>query len=56
MSKSKKPKRWVYGTRTRKWYLIDWKDRDYRHGIRQGQMKKLGRKKAINEYLRGKMI
>lgn len=45
-------KKWVYGTRTKKWYLVDVTDRDYAHGITQDKMKKIGKEKAINVYLR----
>lgn len=52
----KKPKVWVYGTRTDKWYLVGENDRDYSHGIKQQRMKKIGRGKALNEYLRNRII
>ncbi|MCK5433106.1 MAG: hypothetical protein KAJ03_10195 [Gammaproteobacteria bacterium] len=51
-----KPKVWVYGTRTNKWYLVGEKDRDYAHGISQTRMGKIGRAVAKNEYLKARMV
>jgi len=46
-------RKWVYGTRQRKWVLVGNNDRDYKFGISQEHMKKVGRKKAKKEYLSG---
>jgi len=43
--------KWVYGTNTGKWYLVDRFDRDYNYGISQDQMKLWGKEKAKREYL-----
>lgn len=44
-------KRYVYGTRTNKWYLVDKNDRDYIHGITPNEFKKIGKKAAKQKYL-----
>ena len=49
-------KRFVYGTRTEKWYLVDETDRDFIHGITIERMQEIGRTKAKEEYLRPRMI
>jgi len=56
MTTKKAPKRWVFGTRTNKWYLVGATDRDYSCGISQQRMRKIGRKAARNEYLGAKMV
>ena len=48
--------RWVYGTNTDKWYLVDRFDRDYNFGISQDQMKLWGKEKAKREYLSTNLI
>lgn len=45
-------KRWVYGTKTKKWYLVGPEDRDYWCGIIQSDMKKIGKEQAKELYLR----
>jgi len=45
-------KRWVYGTRTKEWELVGHKDRDWDDGISQAEMKKIGKKKAKEKYLK----
>ena len=49
-------RRWVYGTRTRKWILVGKDDRDWIHGISQDEMKKIGKRKAKEKYLHGILI
>ena len=44
-------RKWVYGTRNHKWVLVGKDDRDYRYGITQDEMKKIGKRKAIKKYL-----
>lgn len=57
MTKLKKaPKRWVFGTRTNKWYLVGENDRDYGCDVSQQRMREIGRKAARNEYLSAKMV
>ena len=48
--------RWVYGTRTQKWHLIEPGDRDYNSAITQEEMKKIGREQAKEKYLGGHFI
>jgi len=50
------PKRWVYGTRSDKWYLIDKKDRDFETGLTQREFRSLGVKKAKERYLHSILI
>jgi hypothetical protein len=45
-------KRYVYGTRTNKWYLVGKKDRDYDFGITQTEFMKIGKARAKEKYLR----
>jgi hypothetical protein len=49
-------KRWVYGTRTKKWYLVDKSDRDYAHGISIKEMDKIGFVEAKIKYLSARMV
>jgi len=51
IEKAKTDKRWVYGTRTKKWYLVDNSDRDYSQGIAQKTFKEIGEEKAKEMYL-----
>lgn len=51
-----KKKRYVYGTRTKKWYLVGPEDRDFTHGIEPITFKKIGKKKAKNLYLMPRLI
>ena len=44
-------KRWVYGIKTKKWYLVGPEDRDYKRGITQEEFEKLGEEKAKQKYL-----
>ena len=44
-------KRWVFGTRTEKWYLVGPDDRDWVCGITQDEMKQLGEAAAQTKYL-----
>ena len=43
--------RWVYGTRTNKWYLVDSSDRDFEIGISQQFVLDNGFGKAKEKYL-----
>ena len=56
VERTKAIKKWVYGTRTRKWYLIGESDRDFQSGITQKEFKQLGTKKATKKYLNSHMI
>ena len=47
----KTQKKWVYGTRSEKWELVDQNDRDYRFAISQDDMKKMGFEVAKERYL-----
>ena len=51
MVNMKTEKRYVYGTRTKKWYLVGTNDRDYACGISKKEMSKVGRKSAKKKYL-----
>lgn len=44
-------KKWVYGTKDKKWHLVGQEDRDYKQGISQKEFKKLGKQKAKKKYL-----
>ena len=44
-------KRYVWGNKTKKWYLVDKTDRDFKHGLSPKLKKKLGNK-AKSYYLR----
>ena len=44
-------KRWVYGTRTEKWYLVNSDDRDYISGITESEMEAIGKVAAKIKYL-----
>jgi len=48
--------KWVYGTRTEKWYLVDSTDRDYRTAISQDEMSKIGFEAAKAKYLSPSII
>jgi hypothetical protein len=43
-------KRWVHGSRDKKWHLVGKDDRDFSKGITQKDFKKLGKKKAEEKY------
>jgi len=49
-------KKWVYGTRDKKWHLVGPDDRDYDQGISQEEFKKLGPARAKQQYLGGRLI
>ena len=49
-------KRWVYGTKTQKWYLVDSTDRDYKTAITQEEMEKIGPEEAKIKYLSPSII
>lgn len=51
--KTMSERKWVYGTRNKKWVLVSKDDRDYKVGISQERIKKIGRTKAKKEYLSG---
>ena len=51
MKKARTAKRWVYGTRTDKWYLVDSTDRDFSKGIAQETFLEIGKEKAKEMYL-----
>jgi len=44
-------KKWVYGTRTKGWYLVGKEDRDFETGISRELFKELGEEAARNLYL-----
>ena len=48
--------RWVYGTRTNKWYLVDRSDRDFDIGISQQFVLDNGFDKAKEEYLSPRLV
>ena len=49
-------KRYVYGTRSKKWHLVGESDRDYQYGFTPQEFKKIGRAKARKKYLQGRLI
>ena len=51
IQKASRAKRWVYGTKTEKWYLVDNKDRDWPYGIAQETFERIGEEKAKEMYL-----
>lgn len=44
-------KRYVFGTRSKKWHLVGPDDRDYKCGITQAAMKRIGKSAAKKKYL-----
>jgi len=52
----KKKLRWVYGTKDKKWHLVDKSDRDFEHGISQEKIRKIGFDKAKEEYLSARFV
>ena len=44
-------KRWVYGNRFEKWYLVGSEDRDWSCSVSQEEMKKIGEKEATAKYI-----
>jgi len=55
-SASEKGKRYVYGTRLNKWYLVGPSDRDYRHGLTREQFHQLHPDEAKTEYTRPRFV
>ena len=49
-------KRYVYGTKTNKWYLVGKSDRDFKDGLSLAEFKRLGQEKAKEKYLSPKVI
>jgi hypothetical protein len=49
-------KRWVYGTRTKKWYLVGPDDSDFRRGISKVFMSKYGKEISKEKYLRVRFL
>jgi len=49
--KKQKKKKYVYGTKTDKWYLVDENDRDYIYGIEEDEFKRIGKEMAKIKYL-----
>ena len=49
-------RRWVYGTKTDRWYFVDETDRDWDSGITREEMKELGPDAAKEKYLNPKII
>ena len=49
-------RRWVYGTKTDKWYFVDETDRDYAFGITREEMAKIGPDAAKEKYLNPRII
>ena len=49
-------KKYVYGTRSKKWHLVGKSDRDFRYGYTHSKLKKIGRAKAKKIYLKGRLI
>lgn len=45
-------KRYVYGTKTKEWYLVDESDRDFCHGIPFNLFHEIGEVEAKELYLR----
>lgn len=44
-------KKWIYNPHTHRWYLISSDDENYRYGISQEEIRKLGRFQAMQKYL-----
>jgi len=56
LDEGKKEKRYVYGTRSKKWHLVGPDDRDYAHAIPQDEFKRLGPKRAKEKYLQARLL
>lgn len=52
----KQPKRYVYGTRTKRWSLVSEKDRDYIDGIPKDLFKRVGKERAKELYLENRIV
>ena len=44
-------KKYVYGTKTNRWYLVDQTDRDYQSGISIKEFNRIGKEAAKIKYL-----
>lgn len=51
IEEAKTAKRWVYGTKVKKWFLVDNTDRDFTSGIAQKTFKEINTVKALEMYL-----
>ena len=51
IEKAVNAKRWVYGTRTNEWYLVDKSDKDHSIGIARETFKEIGKDEAKKMYL-----
>ena len=49
-------KKYVYGSRHKKWYLVEPSDRDYKAGISEKEFKELGSVKALKKWNSGSFI
>lgn len=49
-------KRYVYGTRTNRWHLVDESDRDYEYGFTPAEFKRLGKAEAKEKYLAARIL
>ena len=49
-------KKWVFGTKDKKWHLVGPEDRDYDTGISQKEFKKIGKEKAKKKYLSPSLV
>jgi hypothetical protein len=54
--KSKDKKRYVYGTRDKRWHLVGPEDRDYESGLSPEQFEKLGPEKSKELYLKPALL
>lgn len=52
----KMAKRYVYGTRTNRWHLVDESDRDYEYGFTPAEFKRLGKAEAKEKYLAARIL
>ena len=49
-------KRWVYGTKTKRWYHVDSTDRDFENGITDEEMERIGKAEAKSKYLQNNIL
>jgi hypothetical protein len=49
-------KKYVYGSRHKKWYLVGPSDRDYKIGISKKEFEELGSVKALKKWNQGAFI
>jgi len=47
----KKEKRWVFGNRYEKWYLVGPEDRDWHCSVSQEEMSRIGEAEATRKYI-----